>query len=744
MRSNDKWNDLSYLDKKKDFIVEYPCGGVDPQCSYGIEPDGVNKAGVVIGPYALPDEDFWQPHGYDNPCYQLTGPECNEKGAIWFDQVGINADGGVSPGNSLETTAYLNFGDDKDGYSGMSFLIQKEGNDWMSGWNECNGGELGYMSCLEEYVAVEFDTYISDDVPQSDDIYCHDHIAIYTKKDGVLSGPLADYEFGPWRCKKLENGKWRYVRIKFDFPTQNLRVYMVPDITGIDKNGQLINPGDRGAPLNAYDIDLNDIFGMDNGGFLYYGFIGTSPKIGNDGPFEQQVCIPRTGTFDPYFHFDLMLKRGMENGFHKCVFDISNEDAELRAKLSIDPIDMGYPAEDKLLRPTLLGPECLTGDPGEEVETTASTAALAAFEPVIPVPDSGEDVAELNVNINKDVVAAAGPGYYDDSDPFLVKMNFCIRVDYLYTGDDIDEWLKDELGQLPGYEGITELSMMHILIGVHLTVNMKEGWELGQVLMDSQEGSSIDKRDDIDCPIKAYRCGPEEMPVQLPLIEGDNLKICLEVSKTCPEDTYIESVWDMFYSQPDSPLYPDVKVHAVQERTKISPLSRVGTFLDPVNPDIPNNFDGVSHPAWVRSEIPRWFFSKVDRNWEKPLEIYGHVTLAFGTTRRLVTFGDQGERNLQDGEKEEFRTFVGLQPAADPPPQQKTLSVRACKRVVNCKLKGKKFSNKVKTVCGKAYAKAKVCTENQKQTRLRQKRLCKNRCRKKKGKKARAKCSRKC
>ena len=242
-----------------------------------------------------------------NQCYSLTrgvDPEGTPAAVGSGAQVGaLQYDFQVSPTNSLEVTGYIYLGDkrnaapplppsdpgtrhlchDCDGFGeGMAFIITKEP---IEPDADCAGSGLGYIGCFDEFVAVEFDTRranhpdVGDDWP---DIK-RDHVNIRKKSlsdpaDGVS---LGEYNLpnSPHYAAHLDNNLWRYIRIKYDEPKKELKVFMVHE---------LVDPlvSDVSAP-----IDLMEVFDLPTNADeqLYFGFVAaTSDRQCND----QAICIP--------------------------------------------------------------------------------------------------------------------------------------------------------------------------------------------------------------------------------------------------------------------------------------------------------------------------------------------------------------------------------------------------------------------------------------------------------------------
>lgn len=86
--------------------------------------------------------------------------------------------------------------------------------------------------------------------------------------------------------KDLEDGSYRYIRIKYEEPPGELKVYMVDELlTPLSSNQVAI-----------LRLDLAEIFDIGPEGELWYGFTGTTGRKTN----TQTVCLPLSKYINNY------------------------------------------------------------------------------------------------------------------------------------------------------------------------------------------------------------------------------------------------------------------------------------------------------------------------------------------------------------------------------------------------------------------------------------------------------------
>lgn len=260
-----------------------------------------------------------------------------------------------------------------------------------------------------------------------------------------------------------------------------------------------------------------------------------------------------------------------EYGYPTIAFDEANDENEVVFKYNFT----GAISQSKYLAVGLFQADC----------NQTADASLNFIDSTIA------DELTVDVDIVQETIAQSV--HYTDVDQTSAKIDFCVRVDYMY--DD---------GTAPESINFHETK---VTINVDLTAN----FTLESIIVDRDDADERDANAELDYPVIAYFCGDDDVEINnpTPLTQGSALQFCVKVADNVTADVYVEDILSAVLSQPGS------------DTTNSQPIT--GS-----NPDALTDKNclelGICN---VKTQLASKWFSEIDPN---PLRVDGVALLALG------------------------------------------------------------------------------------------------------------------
>ena len=306
-------------------------------------------------------------------------------------------------------------------------------------------------------------------------------------------------------------------------------------------------------------------------------------------------------------------------GFPAINFDASNANSEVQFKYDFT----GVPGPKKYLLPQLYLSDCTTesNSPGALLVNNSTT---------------GQEF-DLDVDIVQDLIDSSD--YYTAAaDGLSAEINFCVRVDYMYT---------------PEGEAVSESINFHetkVTIDVDMTAST---FQLTSISAERTDADVQDGVADLSYQVAAYYCDDTytDLSASPPSYsQGDVLQVCIKIDDSlADQDVFVDDILSFVVSQ------------LGDEALRASPTNAIANRqTDPMTLKVCND-NGQCN---VKTQLTSKFFDDLSPG---DLQVSGTAVLSFGTSdgppvggRKLMKvpvknmLGQREERRTQEAAESEF------------------------------------------------------------------------------------------